>query len=200
MKKQKIKAIIFDLGGVITYGGYLAFIHHYIGQHLSPQTKRRIEHLERQLNLENISELEFYKEIQKEFHVHLKPKQMHDKIVKKMRTNKSLVAYIPKLKQAKIALFSNSLGHIAVETLASRHLTGKKLFDRVFLSNVMHLAKPEAKAYHYVTKHLKVKPSEALMVDDRAENIRGAKRVGMQGIVFKNTSQFKRELKKYTLV
>ncbi len=199
MKKQRIKALVFDLGGVITHGGYLDFVHHYVGRNLSPAAKKRIEQLEHQVNLATISETEFYKKVQKEFKVHLTPKQMHNYIVRHMQTNKALIKYIPHLKKAKVALFTNSIGHISTEMLKMRHLEGKKVFDKVFLSNVMHLAKPSQSSYHFVIQHLKVKPSETLMVDDRLENIRAAKKAGMQGVVFKNVSQFKRGLKKFDL-
>lgn len=198
--KPKIKAIIFDLGGVVMHGGYLNFIHHYLGKHLSSTTKKRIEALEHQVNLGKITETQFYKHIQKEFHVHLTPKQMHDHIAKKMTANKSLVKFIPTIKRAKVAVFSNSIGHLHMELLKQRHLAGKKLFDRIFFSSVMHLAKPTGASYAYVVKHLKVKPHEALMVDDRLGSVKAAKKNGMQGVVFKNTSQFKKELKKYNLV
>lgn len=182
------------------HGGYLDFIHQYLGKHLPVKTKKRIEFLEHQVNLGDISEQEFYRHIEKEFAVHLTPKQMRHKIVKKMQANKALVIFIKTLKKEKIALFSNSIGHMAIETLRARHLAGKNLFDKLFLSNIMHLAKPSRSSYEFVVHHLKVKPHEALMVDDRMENIKAAKRVGLQGLVFKNTAQFKKELKRYQLV
>src|ERR1700722_6404059 len=200
MNKPKIKAIIFDLGGVIMYGGYLDFIHHYLGKQLTAQTKKRITQLEHEENVGTITEKQFYQHVEKEFAVHLTPAQMHKKIVTKMKTNKALVAYIPKLKKVKIVLFSNSIGRMAMEMLKARHIAGKKVFDKVFVSNVMHLAKPSHASYEYVVRHLKVKPYEALMVDDRRENIDAAKKVGLQGIVFKNVTQFKKGLKKYEIV
>lgn len=200
MPKKKIKAIIFDLGGVIAHGGYLGFIKRYCAECFTPLGKKKILQLERQVNLGEITELQFYAEIEKIFHVHMKPEQVHAQILRHMQANKSLVRMIPKLKKAKIALFSNSLGHLAMETLKKRHLTGKKFFDRVFISTKMHLAKPNREAYRYVLKGLKVKPSEALMVDDRVENILPARRIGMQGIVFKSTRQFAKQLKQYQLI
>lgn len=181
------------------HGGYLDFIHHYLGKHIPKKTKKRIEQLEHQVNLGSITERQFYVHIQEEFGVYATPQQMHERIVKKMKTNKSLVAFIPKIKKSKVALFSNSIGHMAIETLHARHLDGKKVFDKVFLSNDMHLAKPSKSSYEYVVQHLKVKPYEALMVDDRVENIVAAKKAGLQGIVFKTTAEFKKDLKKYTL-
>ncbi len=198
--KLKIKAIIFDLGGVITHGGYLGFLKHYCADCFTPLGKKKILWLERQVNLAKISEKEFYQEIEKIFHVHLTSKQMHNQIVKHMQTDKGLVHLIPKLKKTKIALFTNSLGAMALQVLKMRHLTGKKFFDRVFISTKMHMAKPDKQAYEYVIKQLKVKPAEALMVDDRIENIRPARAIGMQGIVYKNSRQFAKELKKYELV
>jgi epoxide hydrolase-like predicted phosphatase len=197
---KKIKAVIFDLGGVVAHGGYLGFIKHYCAECFTPMGKKKIRELERQVNLGEITETEFYREIEKVFHVHMTPKQMHNEIVRHMKTDKDLVKMIPKLKKAKVAMFTNSLGYMALEVLKKRHLTGKKFFDRVFVSTRMHMAKPDKEAYKYVLKSLKVKPQEAIMVDDRIENIKPAKAIGMNGIVYKNARQFGREIKRYELV
>jgi HAD superfamily hydrolase (TIGR01509 family) len=84
--------------------------------------------------------------------------------------------------------------------LAARHMSGKQLFDKIFLSNLLHIAKPSRSSFAYVVKNLKVKPHEALMIDDRLTNICAAKKIGMHGIVFKNTRQFKKELQRYILI
>jgi epoxide hydrolase-like predicted phosphatase len=197
---KKIKAVIFDLGGVVAHGGYLSFIKHYCVECFTPEGKKKIMKLEREVNLGDITENEFFKEIDKIFHVHMKPKQIHKAIVRHMTADKGLVHMIPHLRPVKVALFSNSLGHMAMEVLKKRHLTSKKFFDKIFISTKMHLAKPDKKAYEYVLKQLKVKPSESLMVDDRLENIAPARKIGMNGIVYKNSRQFARELQKYQLV
>ena len=200
MAKVKIKSIIFDLGGVITHGGYLGFLKHYCANCFTPLGKKKILQLERQVNLAKISEKEFYQQIEKIFGVHMTPQQMHNQIVKHMQADKGLVHMIPKLKKAKIALFTNSLGFMALEVLKKRHLSGKKFFDRLFISTQMHMAKPDKKAFKFVLNKLKIKPQEALMVDDRIENIAPARSIGMNGIVYKNSRQFAKELKKYELV
>jgi epoxide hydrolase-like predicted phosphatase len=196
----KIKAVIFDLGGVVAHGGYLGFIKNYCAECFTPEGKKKILELERQVNLAEITERQFYLQIDKIFGVHLKPEYMHDQIIKHMKADRALINMIPKLKPTKIALFSNSLGHMAKEVLKKRHLTGKKFFDRVFVSNELHLAKPDKKAYQYVLKQLNVKPEESIMVDDRIENLRPAKALGMNVIHYKNSRQFAGEIKKYELV
>lgn len=199
MSKPKIKSIIFDFGGVVAHGGYLDFIRHYCLECLTLEGRKKIQRLEHEVNLGKISETKFYLLIGKIFHVHLTPKKMHQLITKKMQTNKSLVKFIPKLKKSKVVLFTNSIGYMAIQVFKTRHIS-KKLFDKIFLSNVIHLAKPDEQAYLYVLKKLKLKPQETLMIDDRIENITPAKKLGMHGIVFKNTKQFQKALKKYQLV
>ncbi|MBX4187284.1 MAG: HAD family phosphatase [Candidatus Doudnabacteria bacterium] len=197
---KKIRAIIFDLGGVVAHGGYLGFIKRYCAECFTTDGKKKIFKLEREVNLGKITEKEFYQQIEATFQVHLDPKQMHNLIVKHMKTDQGLAHMIPNLKASKIALFSNSLGHMAKEVLKKRHLTGKKFFDRIFISTEMHLAKPDKKAYQFVLKKLQVQPEEAMMVDDRVENLRPAKAMGMNVIQYKNSRQFANELKKYELI
>lgn len=199
-KKPKIKAVIFDLGGVVMHGGYLPFVQHFCKACLTKEGKKRLAYLEREVNLGNISELKFYRELQRVFNVHLTPKQMHKEIVKRMKTDKRLVQLIPQLKKTKVALFSNSIGNMAVEVLRKRHLPVDKLFDQIFISSRMHVAKPDSDAYREILRKLKVKPHEALMVDDRQVNIRGAKKLGMQGILYKNSAQLRKAIAKYDLI
>ena len=200
MAKPKIRTIVFDFGGVIAHGGYLDFLKHYCAECMTAVGQKKIGQLEHQVNLGQISETEFYHQIAEAFHVHLDPVKMHKLIVKNMRANQSLVHLIPKLQPAKIVLFSNAIGHMVTEVMRARHLKPKELFDRVFLSNVIHMAKPDRNAYAYVVRQMKVKPAQALLVDDRVENVTAARHLGLQAIAFKTTAQFKKELQKYELV
>ena len=199
MTKIKIKAVIFDLGGVVVHGGYMNFIRHYCQQCLTSLGRKRLARLEREVNLGEITQNEFYREIQKIFGVKVSPKKMHEMIVSKMKTDKGLAHLIPSLKKAKVVMFTNSIGHMAQEVLDRRRLNHHKFFERVFDSSDLHIAKPDATAYRFVLHKIGVKPHEAIMVDDRLLNIRGAKRIGMHGIVYKNSRQFRKALKKYEL-
>src|SRR3989338_3015961 len=187
MPKPQIKAVIFDLGGVVAHGGYLNFIHHYVKKALTLGGHKKLDALERLVNQVLITETQFYRDIDKTFDVHFTPKQIHEMVVSKMKADKSLIHFIPKLKKAKVAMFTNSIGHMAREVMKKRRIPVRKLFTQVFDSSKLHLIKPDAGAYRFVLHKLKVKPHEALMVDDRAANIRGAQKIGMYGIVYKNS-------------
>ena len=75
-------------------------------------------------------------------------------------------------------------------------------FPRVFsplegslISYTCHYLKPEREIYELFLKKFGVLPEECVFIDDRAENIEGASRVGMHGIVFENMEQVKRDMK-----
>lgn len=62
--------------------------------------------------------------------------------------------------------------------------TGEKsiydLCDRIFLSHLMGLAKPDEKIYEAVLNEIQIKPERVLFFDDLYTNLEGAKRVGLQ--------------------
>ena len=49
--------------------------------------------------------------------------------------------------------------------------------------------KPETRIYHLAAHRLGVCPEELLFVDDSPENITGAERAGVRGILFESTEQ-----------
>ncbi len=69
-----------------------------------------------------------------------------------------------------------------------------QLLDGYVISSDEHLIKPEPAIYHCLMDRYGLTPQECVFADDRPENIEGAHRVGMQGIVFRNAEQYEREL------
>lgn len=59
-----------------------------------------------------------------------------------------------------------------------------ELFDVRLFSYSVELVKPEAGIYEECLKRLGLQPAETLFLDDVAENIEGARAVGMRGIEF----------------
>ncbi len=58
------------------------------------------------------------------------------------------------------------------------------LFERVFVSGELGLVKPHAAIYEHVIDELGIAPSELLFVDNKSENVEGARAVGGDGHVF----------------
>lgn len=68
------------------------------------------------------------------------------------------------------------------------------LFDGQIVSYLVGAEKPDAKIYKVALDAANESPENCLFIDDMPENIAGAKRAGMHGIVFRDVEQLKEEL------
>jgi len=59
-------------------------------------------------------------------------------------------------------------------------------FDGIVVSSDVHTIKPEPEIYKYLLNKYELVPEECLFIDDREENVNGAKAVGMKGVIFAN--------------
>ncbi len=71
------------------------------------------------------------------------------------------------------------------------------MFDELIFSCAEGSAKPEKKIYDIVVGKLNLQPEQAVLIDDKAEFINGARQASLKGIVFKNLNQVKKELEKF---
>lgn len=69
-----------------------------------------------------------------------------------------------------------------------------KYFKAFFSSSYLHERKPETEIFNIALNVLQKKASGCLFIDDRKENIIGAKKVGLQTIHLKETEQLKKIL------
>ncbi|HEY1104937.1 MAG TPA: HAD family phosphatase [Agromyces sp.] len=65
-----------------------------------------------------------------------------------------------------------------------RHGSFAPLFERVFVSGELRLVKPDPAIYEHVIGELGIAASDLLFVDNKAENVDGARAVGGEGHVF----------------
>jgi epoxide hydrolase-like predicted phosphatase len=94
--------------------------------------------------------------------------------------------------QCKTGLLSNAWMD-ARQSLGMKY-PGWDVFDFIFFSAEIHLMKPDQKIYQYVTDYIKVLPEETIFVDDQTENVEAANRFGIHGIRFHNSEQAMREV------
>jgi putative hydrolase of the HAD superfamily len=67
-------------------------------------------------------------------------------------------------------------------------------FSVFFSSGFLGVKKPDEKIYRIALEMTQRSPDECLFVDDRAENLEPARRLGMAGIQFHNAAQLREEL------
>ena len=69
-------------------------------------------------------------------------------------------------------------------------------FDEIIVSSDVCLIKPNVDIYTYALDKINKTALECVFIDDNPKNIEGAKKAHIDGIVFKNTEDFKNELEK----
>lgn len=67
-------------------------------------------------------------------------------------------------------------------------------FDHHSFSYELRSAKPDAAIYRHAVEGLGVEPEEALFLDDRIENIEGARAIGLHAIHFESPARLRDEL------
>lgn len=74
-------------------------------------------------------------------------------------------------------------------------IPGSECFSGTVISADLHLLKPEAAIYEALFEKFRLSPSQCLFIDDFPPNIEAAENAGMQGIIFHDADQLRKELK-----
>ena len=93
---------------------------------------------------------------------------------------------------ARLALLSNAPEPLA---RAVDRLDWARRFDHRYYSCRLGVAKPAPQAFRHVLTDLGAQPGEVLFIDDRAENTRAARDLGMRTITFTSAGDLDRELR-----
>jgi epoxide hydrolase-like predicted phosphatase len=75
-----------------------------------------------------------------------------------------------------------------------------QMFDSLTFSCAVKTRKPETKIYELTLGNLNVKPGEAIFIDDRIDYIEGAKKVGINTVLFESPSETKKKLESYSVL
>lgn len=110
--------------------------------------------------------------------------------------NERIFPLLKKLRRKYILATISNLG-VGHKKYLLKKYNLKKLFDRMFLSCDLKMRKPYPEIYHFVIKKLKIMPHEAIYIDDKLENVKGARKIGIHAIHFKNNQQLSKKLKKF---
>lgn len=185
MPHQKIKYIIFDLGGVLIRI-YPEKFHQRISR-LALKPFNGIDAVQNQLQLGWIPPKTILKALKQKYKINLSLTQLlyyfnHDYIGKKI---KNMEGFIKKnlLKKYQLVLLSNTNDiHFKFSQLRLPFL---KYFDKLYVSYILHCVKPNKKIFSYVINDLKSQPEEILLIDDTEENIKMAHTLKLNGIKVK---------------
>lgn len=188
---MEIENIIFDFGGVI----------------LDIDPKRTVSEFQK-LGFEEVDKIksrEFYEEIILKFEKGLvTPDEFRNHIREYLNVNYSDAeinnawnTLLSKLKKDRIQTLESAGKHYTLFMLSNSNAIhydafvkdlkdnfGYENFDALFrkayFSFRLHMHKPNTDIYHYVLKQENINPGRTLFIDDRADNIEGAKKAGLK--------------------
>lgn len=108
--------------------------------------------------------------------------------------DRTLLAYIRSLRgKYKIGLISNAWGDLRDFIIREKF---DDAFDKMIISAEVGAAKPEPRIFQIALDQFGVKPKEAVFIDDFLINVEGAEKVGIKGIHFKDPEGALQQLKK----
>lgn len=207
--KKKVKAIIFDVGGVLELGNPVKVAvhgHRNLGVHYDISRKLKISIDQWFDSMDSTYALATEGKISRQKTLTTIAKNLGvqttklDSLIQKyyrkhFKRNKQLFKQASKLKKQgyKIAILSDQwyFSHDALMTHKSY-----KQFNPTIVSHDVKMRKPNPKIYKLILKKLKLKPSETIFIDNQKWNIEVAKKLGMKTILFKNNKQTSKEMGK----
>lgn len=187
-----IRAVFFDLGGVILRTEYQA-----PRQRLAEQFGMDFEDIEKivfgggpnssaaRASLGQITEEEHWHSVMRVLKQAVSEyERIRDEFFGGDVIDRDLLNFLISLKpNYKVGLISNAWSGLRAYVEREKFAD---VFDHMTISAEVGAAKPSAKIYQFALDQLKVQPKEAVFVDDVIDNIEGCEKIGMKGIHFKD--------------
>ncbi len=184
-----IRAVLFDLGGVI-----LRTEHEAPRQHLAGRLGVEYDDLvrlvfesetSRKASLGLIREEEHWQAVAKKLKRPAETDLLRDEFFAGDALDHALLDFLRSTRRhTKTGLISNAWSGLRQYIIDHQF---EDAFDHMVISAEAGVVKPDPKIYHLALEQLGVSPSEAVFVDDFIENVKGAQAVGMSAIHFKES-------------
>jgi putative hydrolase of the HAD superfamily len=206
LRKQAIRGLVLDYGGVLTLPQDTASVDRMVVYlELDRDAFRRVYRAQRPVyDSGQVSGEQYWRGVIQG--CGLDPDQVDlsyliaQDIQSWTQLNQAMVQFVHQVRQRvyRLAIISN----MTRNTLDSmrRHFEWLALFDECVFSCELGTNKPGREIYEHCLRKLDLRADECLFVDDSAENVRGAREVGMAAIRFESTDRFLIELEAFELV
>lgn len=184
-----MKAIIFDLGGVlVNYDGRATFadIGKLVGVSLDELYPFYQTH-DHAFGTGQLSGQDYFQKLADTFKPEADYKTLATAFCRYQQRNEEALAFAHELQTrpgVQVGIISNT-NEVHASWLRT-NLPEFELFLSVILSNEVGLLKPDAAIYELSLQQLNVPPAQALFVDDLLENVDGGTAVGLHGLHHKN--------------
>lgn len=191
--KNKIKAVIFDMGGVL-----LRTVDTAPREAIAKRFGTSRNELERyvfrgptsvQSEIGEVSDIFHWQTVLQHYgHSEENPLEIYTEYFSGDAIDLELMDFAESLKsEYKIGLLSNAW--VDTRNKLGTMFCFIESFDKAIFSAEVKVRKPDEEIYRIMLNKLNAEPKETIFIDDFPENIEGARRVGLNTIQFQNTQE-----------
>jgi len=201
---MNIKAIIFDLGGVV-----FDFSFDKTFEHWSKAIGKDVHEIKKQFKFGDSFEKFERNEISPEQFIEYASQQLNHKFNTKnfeLGWNAIYLNSFPGIKELLIKLRSNfqlvaltNTNVIHSKIWKTKFADTLKIFEKVFSSHEIRTRKPEVTSYQTVLDYLSLEPQQTLFLDDNEEYINAAKKLGINTILVSSYNEMMQRLKEFEI-
>ena len=195
---MSIRAVLFDLGGVILRTEYQA-----PRQRLAEEFDMDYDDIDKivfggnsaaRASVGEITEEEHWRNVMK---ILKRPATEYERIRADFFAgdviDHTILDFLRSIKpKVKVGLISNAWSGLRPYIVREKF---DDVFDHMTISAEVGAMKPSARIFEFALEQLQVKAKEAVFVDDVLENIEACEKLGMQGIHFKDSESALKQLK-----
>jgi putative hydrolase of the HAD superfamily len=195
---SRYDALLVDFGGVLTTNVFDAFAEYCESEGLAPdafatllRTDPEAAALLRDVETGALSEDDFEARFAPMLAATIEPAGLIGRLSASLEPDEAMLDALGRIHDAghKSVIVSNSFGHGAYDGYEL-----DRRVDHVVLSGAIGVRKPSRRIYLLAAELAGVAPERCVFVDDLAQNISGAERVGMRGVHHTDTAETIRQL------
>ncbi|MBU2496685.1 MAG: HAD family phosphatase [Nanoarchaeota archaeon] len=190
-----IKAIIFDIGGVLVKKIHGKLLEELISKY--NLDKNELENFEPELFGElmigKISEKEYFSKIIKKFNLPISESELHERAKELTQSIPETWEIVKKLKGKYVLAILSDMNKEWAKIREEKFRLSEN-FDYIVYSYEIGVQKPNTKIYKYLLNLMKIPANECTFIDDKQKNVDIAKELGMKVIVFENAEKLRAEL------
>jgi putative hydrolase of the HAD superfamily len=193
-----IKAILFDLGGVVVSDVFTIFDGWLAKRCNLPidKVKERRRPIWQEYELGNMDGIDFMQGVIDALHIEEDPERLLDDTFPLIRPDKSVVELVGRLKRSgKYVLGVVSNNSFEWSEHSKETLGLGRYFDAWVVSCDISCKKPGRDIYLFAAEKLGVKPEECIFIDNMPANVQGAIAVGMNALLFRDAEHLESELR-----
>lgn len=202
IQDNRIKAVVFDLGGVFLENGCQGAVEKYSKKAGLNKDKIAKVYDEEFCSLERgeINEKKYWENVEKSLSkqgIYINTKILRKITLDGFKLKTDVVQLVRELKSKgyKTAMLTNNVREWMLMFIKKFKLD--EYFDVIVNSADLGIRKPEPGIYEEIMQNLSVKEDQLIFVDDTEKNIEGARLLGIKSFLFSDFRRFKSQLKAY---